>query len=66
MFYAIMGSGHCGHAGSVPDRVKALSKNNPRVTVITVKVKGIGEYDRDLLSVVAENKYIIAGFLLII
>ncbi len=66
LFYAIMGSGHCEHAGSVPDRVKALSKNNPRVTVITVKVKGIGEYDKDLIDVATKNKHIIADFLLII
>ncbi len=65
-FYAIMGSGHCEHAGSVPDRVKALSKINPSITVITVKVKDIGENDKDLLSAIAENKYITADYSLII
>jgi len=66
LFYAIMGSGHCEHVGSVPDRVKKLSKINPSITVITTKVRGAGENDRDLINDVAENKYIIADFLLII
>ncbi|MEB3757792.1 MAG: ChaN family lipoprotein [Desulfurococcales archaeon] len=66
LFYAIMGSGHCEHAGSVPDRVRALSKIDSSITVITVRLKNLEENDKDVRDRLAGNKYIIADFMLII
>jgi uncharacterized iron-regulated protein len=66
LFYAIMGSGHCEHVGSVPDRVRILSEINLSITVVTVRVVDAEETNRDVLSRLAESKYIITDFLIII